>query len=115
MRLAQNVSNLSIHFRRYQVNNFWASKSWEEEGRRQTHKEWNYTRKLTIAIMSKCLVCSYPVRSGQNCGILQKLSMGKVELRVHTDTSQPEARPGRPPSSSPCGGGAIAAAAAFVV
>jgi len=40
--------------------------------------------------------------------------MGKVELRVHTDTSQPEAHPGRPPSSSPCGGGAIAAAA-FVV
>jgi hypothetical protein len=55
------------------------------------------------------------VRSGQKCGILQKLSMGKVELRVHTDTSQPEARPGRPPSSSPCDGGAIAAAAAFVV
>jgi hypothetical protein len=66
-------------------------------------------------MMSKCRLCSYPVRSGQKCGILQKLSMGKEELRVHTDTSQLEARPGRPPSSSPCGGGAIAAAAAFVV
>jgi len=55
------------------------------------------------------------VCSAKKCGVLQNLLIGgKVELRVgHTDAWQ-QALPERPPSS-PCGGGAVATAAAFVV
>jgi hypothetical protein len=71
-------------------NNGRSKKIWQEqvlweEGRRQTHRE-EQTRKLTIAVISECSLFFYPVGSGKNWGAPQKLSMGKVELRVQTDT-----------------------------
>ncbi len=45
------------------------------------------TRKLTTAMICECRFCSYPVSSGKKkCGVLQKLLMGIVQLRVHADT-----------------------------
>jgi len=64
----------------------------EEEGSRERPRERERERgttqeKLTIAMISECHFCFYPVRSGNKCGVLQKLLlMGEVQWRVHTDT-----------------------------
>jgi hypothetical protein len=78
-----------------------------------THGERKNTGKLTIAATSKCRICFYSVRSGKKtCGVLQKLLMSQVQLRVHTDTQQQQAPPpGRTPTF-PCDGGAANAGTA---
>jgi hypothetical protein len=113
------VYNLSIYFRRYQINIFRQTKYNYCEKKADTQGERKNTAKLTIAATSKCRLCFYSVRSGKKrCGVLQKLLMSKLQLRVHTDTQQRQAPPpGRPPTF-PCDGGAAnatAAASAFMV
>ncbi len=54
----------------------------------------------------ECCLCFCSVHSKKKCSVLHYLLMGKVELRVHTDTQQQAPLSRRP--SSPCGGGATA-------
>ncbi len=117
--LAQKVSNFSICCRWVLGQNLYANKPTTRSVRRtvrkrqETNTERGRTRKLTIAVISYCRLCFYPVCSGKKSGTLQNLLMGKVELRVHTYEYQ-QALPERS-LSSPCGGGTAATAAAFVI
>ncbi len=77
-----HVSNLSICLGIYQVNIFLQTNY--ETKAVDKHQERNNTRKLTISVISECRHCLYPVYSQKRCGVLQKLLLGKVELRLHT-------------------------------
>jgi hypothetical protein len=89
LHLAQIVSSLSIWLGRYHYNQISSRFS-----RNRTHVllktrqyiERNNTGKLTLAVISECRLCFYWGQSGLKRGVLRKLFMCKVKLRVHTDT-----------------------------
>jgi hypothetical protein len=110
LHLAYSVCNLSIRFRRYQINSFRETN--HERQTVDTHWERNNARKLTFPGSSDGRLCFYSVHSGKKSGMLQKLSMGKLGLTVQTDTEQ-QAPPGWTLSPPCAGGGAAAAFLAF--
>jgi hypothetical protein len=68
-------------------NDFSASKInvlWEEGSTRENER--NNTRILTL--ISEDRLCFYSMAAGKKCGVQRKLLMGRVRLRVHTDTQQ---------------------------
>jgi len=57
---------------------FWGNNTyvlWEEVSTQKGTNTW----KLTLAVICECRLCSYWVRSGEKCGVMGKLLMGKVE------------------------------------
>jgi hypothetical protein len=88
LHLAQNVSNRSIWFQRYQVNIFQQTNHQKKPIDRHTQRGTTQT-KLTIVMISECHLCSYLVHSGKKkkkkCSVVQKSLIGKVELQVHTE------------------------------
>ncbi len=76
---------------------------WEEGSTRENER--NNTRILTTALLSEDRLCFYPMAAGKKCGVQQKLLMGTVRLRVHTDTQQQATSYST--SSFPCGVGEL--------
>jgi hypothetical protein len=71
--------------------------------RRQYARERKKQHKNTYncPVISEDRLCFYPMAAGKKCGVQRKLLMGRVRLRVHTDTQQ------QAPSSFPCGVGEL--------
>jgi len=89
LHFAQILSSLSIWLGRHHYNKSRSRIFKKQNTRIVTRRQYierNNTGKLTFGVISECRLCFYSGHSGMKSGVLRKLLMCKVKLRVDTDT-----------------------------